>query len=110
MKDLKALQHQIPPQSHIYIYMYIYIYIGAKAISERRIEHDHGFLRTGKMVMMMLIMNILIMHMTRIMDMMMFLILMLWMLSMTMLFTDEQNCQTSIGKRVISAHASIFFI
>ena len=51
--------------------------------------------------MMMLIMNILIMHMTRIMDMMMFLILMLWMLSMTMLFTDDQNCQKSIGKRVI---------
>ena len=71
--------------------MCIYIYIGANTISERRVEHVHGFLRTRKMVIMMLIMNILIRHMTRIMDTMMFLILMLWMLLMTMLFTDEQN-------------------
>ena len=51
--------------------------------------------------MMMLIMNIMIMHMTWIMDMMMFLILMLWMLSMTMLFTDEHNCRESKGKCMI---------
>ena len=86
------------------------MYIGAKAISERRVEHVHGFLRTGNMVMMMLIMNIMIMHMTWIMDMMMFLILMLWMLSMTMLFTDEQNCQKSIGKHMIFSTCVYIFL
>ena len=61
---------------YIHMYVYIYIYIGANTFSERRIEHDHGLLRTRKMAIMMLIMNFLIR-------------------------LGEQNCQKSVGKRMI---------
>ena len=49
----------------------------------------------------MLIMNIMIVHTTMIMDMMLLAFLILWMITMTIMLADEQNCQISIGKRMV---------
>ena len=66
--------------------MYICKYnIGANAISERRVEHVHGLLRTRKMAIMMLIMNFLIR-------------------------LGEQNCQESMGKRMIFSTCVYIFL